>query len=529
MATIGRSARQLLMQRLSIFRHASFVMALLLVHNGTAQLLNETLVATGDPVYIIKGCRLSDGGYVLCGRNTSTAALDLLRLTPDGVVIWAQELQAPLGQGVYDVSGILQSANGDFCVLASTDASALIPEHLLARFDLNGIPIWMQKLTYATSVTIDAGNGSGDIEEMANGDLVVNVPSLNKPTLTRFTATGLPIWSTSFTTPDTVYTSHPSFDIEETDDGGILMCGIDVSHPFVIRTDTAGDLVWSRTYYPVYNFCLPQCLKVLPDGDILIAGNHDNATMMMRMSATGTIQWLKHYSVAPGAQWFDSMERSDDGTFFICSRDGAVVQHVDTGGNVLSVYNTYDPTNWAQLTCVSGAGGYAHMAGVLWFSQGAFWKPYLTRLNMDSVFACVFDPTTSTITDIPSVVGATGVQTMFASNEPVTVTPLTWAVTPRAWTGQFFCADPDALPALATAAISVSPTLVTAGGSVNVGLSRQTTVKADWYAANGAWVKRTIITGPDAVLSTTGFSPGLYTLRLSEGGKVLHSARVAMQ
>ena len=118
---------------------------------------------------------------------------------------------------------------------------------------------------------------------------------------------------------------------------------------------------------------------------------------------------------------------------------------------------------------------------------------------------------------------------MFGSDQPVTLTTLNWEFSPNAWTSEEVCSFPDAVPTIGHTTISVTPTLLAAGATVNVDLGDRTAAQAHWFSASGARVRSATITGNQGQLATAGLASGLYTLRLSADGEVLHTVRVVVQ
>ena len=507
-------------------RCTTLLLASLLCSALVAQSFDRAIQPVGASFGPMNQCRLSDGGYLMTGFDYDNNTFKMVRVGSSGAIVWGSQLSALQSPQVGQVTAMGELANGDLYMLVATYVQ-MFPTWNLLRMDGNGNVLWQQLMGYSSAVQGDYSFRSAHVIETSTGDLIVNIPSSNKPLLTKLSASGAPIWSKSFTsTEDSTYDKHPSFDVAPTDDGGVFMCGKDRDWPYVIRTDADGNVVWSQTFYQVSTYSHLRAMEVLPNGDLLFAGMHDPYGAMMRMSSTGTILWLKHFL---GSYYFNSMVSLGDGTFLLGEGDFGTLLHVDADGNLLSAFAPALMDYSPGLHCISGADGFAHLAGSLYVNNTSTVHNYVTRFNPDQPPACLFQPTTMSVVDFAGVAGTTGVSTMGGSDQPVTLTTLNWEFSPNAWTSEEVCSFHDAVPTIGHSTISVTPTLLAAGATVNVDLGDRTAAQAHWFSASGARVRSATITGNQGQLATAGLASGLYTLRLSADGEVLHTVRVVVQ
>lgn len=470
--------------------------------------------------------RLNDGGTLICGVDWSVYNFHILRVSPTGDVLWSMQVPSTPGQELFDVMTSGQFANGDVFVMVSASIN-FIPERVLLRLSDTGDLVWVMHLDYGEGLLGNYTTRASHVAETSSGDIIVNVSAENRSVLTKLTPAGGLIWSKSFTTSvDTLYDKHPSFDMQVMSDDGVLLCGKDRDWPFLLRTDANGDMTWGRTYYAVTTYSHFRAMEVLPNGDMLFSGMHDGVGALMRIDASGSIQWLKHFNVGG---YYQSLEPLGDGTFLMCSEGNGNVLRVDADGNLLTAFACGTNTFSAGLFCLSGAGGYAHMAGQVVDNNSWVSYNYLSHFDINSPPTCLFQPLEAEAFDVPSVVGATGVSLLEQMTEPVTVTPLEWTMFPADWTTGVFCGFAEAVTTVAPGSVSISPTLLSPGEAVNVSIAAPVTGQADWFAINGALAKTATFTGEQAKLPTDGLVPGLYTLRLSVAGSRVSSARIALQ
>ncbi|MBK6777307.1 MAG: hypothetical protein IPG74_16205 [Flavobacteriales bacterium] len=507
-------------------RSTALIASSLLCISLLAQSMDRVVEPAGSGLNHMLACHLSDGGYLMCGTDLNNGNFKLVRLSANGTPLWGKQMPTSvLGQGIYSISTMGQLANGDLYFMANVYGMGMWAARVLARLDADGNIVWLRGLDFGSVVGDDYWLRSARVMETATGELMVNVPATQNPVIAKLTAAGDAIWAKSVTsTEDTVYNKHPTFDMVPTDDGGVIVCGKARDWPYVMRMDGNGAVISSRTYYAVTDYTHLRAMELLSNGDLLLAGMNDGAGMMMRLASDGSIQWQKQFNTTG----FTGMEALGNDSFMLSTEYGDIVR-VDADGNVANAFNGYTDNTQAWLYCFSGADGYVHMAGSVYDNITWDQKNYITRVVPDAPPECVFVGLAVTTTDEPAVVGNTGVITMVASDEPMTVAPLYWQFDPTFWNSEVLCGFPESVGTVDGLPVVVTPTLLLSGEPLQVQCGEATMLMADWYAANGAWVNGIGIAGPNAVLSTTGFAAGLYTLRLSAGGTVVHSARVAVQ
>ncbi|MEO8068412.1 MAG: WD40 repeat domain-containing protein [Flavobacteriales bacterium] len=470
--------------------------------------------------------RLNDGGTLICGVDWSVYNFHIVRVSPTGNVLWAMQVPSTPGQELFDVMASGEFANGDVFVMVDASIN-FVPERVLLRLGSAGDLLWVMHLDYGDGLLGNYTTRASHVAETSIGDIIVNVSAENRSVLTKLTPAGSLLWSKSFTTSvDTTYNKHPSFDMQVMSDDGVLLCGKDRDWPYLLRTNANGDMVWGRTYNVVYNYSHFRAMEVLPNGDVLLSGMHDGNGALMRIGASGSIQWLKHFDLGG---YYQSLEALGDGTYLMCSESTCKILRVDGDGNLLNAFACGTGDLSAGLFCLSGAGGYAHMAGQVVDNTSWTSYNYLARFDIDTPPPCLFQPLTVEVIDVPSVVGAMGMSILEQLVEPVTVTPLTWTIFPSEWTSDVFCGVAETVSAAETGSVSISPTLLPTGGAVNVALASPVSAQAEWFAMSGALAKSATFTGQQATLGTDGLVPGLYTLRLSVAGTPVSSARIALQ
>ena len=140
--------------------------------------------------------------------------------------------------------------------------------------------------------------------------LVGTVEAINSPAdvyVVRLDALGDKVWSRTYGGPQRAW-ARP---VLTTPDGGILLAGSissiqeDIS---LIRLNASGDVLWSRTYGGVDTHEWVSTAITTSDGGLLLAGGikprssalDDSDTLLVKLDASGNIQWSRRYDLYGG-------------------------------------------------------------------------------------------------------------------------------------------------------------------------------------------------------------------------------------
>lgn len=501
---------------------AAFLLALA---PTTAQEFERTYSLENQSIDITNASLLADGGYAFAAVSYMTSYFTITRTDPMGVPMWSKYITTQPFISVQSVSAIGQFTNGDLYVLVNGYDQTLDYRGLV-RLSLEGTVLWAKKLQFNNANDPDYSYRAAKVIEQPSGDILVSIPATMDPVLAKLSSTGAPIWAKSITsTEDTLYDKHPTFDCEPTDDGGCVLCGKDRDWPFVMQVDANGNIVWNQTYYQVDLYSHLRNMEVLPNGDLLFAGMHDISAMMMRMSPSGTILWMKHY---PAEYYFESMRSLGDGTFLLVNQGYGTMLHVNADGDVLSHFKA-NSSMTPSLFSVSGANGMAHVAGGVY--DGVNWtsSAYIARFAPDSPPGCMYTEATTAVVDVPSVANTSGTTTMVQQTEPMVVSELAVSLVALTLTDGALCGIAAGVEERPSSDVTFFPSVVSNGQPLNVDLGTFENAKFQWVAANGALAREQNLGASKGTLSTTGLAPGLYTLLTMNNGSRVHTARIVVE
>jgi len=201
-----------------------------------------------DQAYWVE--ELTDGGYIITGCTQSFGANNtdvlLIRLDTNGETVWIKTF----GYGGSD-SGycVIESADGGFIVVGTTDPDMYNPDVWIIKTDLDGNIIW------------DKTFGGADWEEAYmiqqtydNGYILVGTTASfgagsNDILLFKIDAYGNNEWMKTFGGSE----SDSGYSVQETKDHGYFITG-EITNPisqlpdiYIIKTDSDGNNEWTKT------------------------------------------------------------------------------------------------------------------------------------------------------------------------------------------------------------------------------------------------------------------------------------------
>lgn len=285
--------------------------------------------------------QMSDGGYAL--HMEEFGGLNdwhMLRTDEQGNVLWSDELDHAGGKA----SDLAELPNGDL-VFIGHDGGFGDPQLLLRKDGLTGTTEWMRWYI--------AGNG-GDLEPYSiviapDSTIVISgahVGSTVDACLYAFSPDGVPLWSTSISTPD----NERAQGLARAQNGDYVVCGRMTQdttlYPdmgaFVARLTATGQPIWSKHLtHPGFPMLWTMHAAMANDGGILLSGYFANPVYyplgFLKLDAngnscpycpsvdTGTPDTLD-IILAPdgGYQFIGPWAGSTDITFMLDSITGAV-------------------------------------------------------------------------------------------------------------------------------------------------------------------------------------------------------------
>ncbi len=281
----------------------------------------------------------ADGGLVLAGQTESYGAggtdLWLFKVDSAGVPLWSETY----GTASDDWGTIEPLAAGGFVMSGFQTGIGVQNQNWAARLDESGNNLWQKKVG-------GLGAGYHGLVEVSGGFLVygtstiIQIPSYSFVfKLLKLDGNGNVLWNKELTTAD-MRTGIPY----ELADGSIVVNGSSTSvtagtsDAWLMKLSSTGAILWQYTYGGSGSdsgFAL-----ATPDGGFLLIGatkswglntaEDDPATdaWLVKLSATGTIQWQKAYGTA-GAEYATAFPANDGGYLLSGSTSSATTAKTD--------------------------------------------------------------------------------------------------------------------------------------------------------------------------------------------------------
>jgi len=211
---------------------------------------------------------MGDGYLVTAGRLGATVdTLRLLRVDPNGAVLWAETFADPGGLGP---SRAVKTQDGGFLVAGTRDIAAAA-DFYAARFDAAGDLLWAR--TYG---------GAGDDE---------------------------------------------AYDVVATSDGGFLLAGqtdsfgVVFNATWVVKLDRDGEVEWQRLFDTGGNF-LGYAAVESPQGGFLVGGHQFSSGLLLRLDPAGEVTWARAYDGGSDNDYLVAAAAYPDGSFAVVGSTG---------------------------------------------------------------------------------------------------------------------------------------------------------------------------------------------------------------
>ncbi|MCW3105322.1 MAG: hypothetical protein JWO09_3762 [Bacteroidetes bacterium] len=215
----------------------------------------------------------SDGGFILCGQyGGSGGNSHLLRLDPAGNIVWNRLYGHSIWSG--NAEHVKQTSDLGFIVLGNYSQDGYSQEYLV-KTNSAGDTLWTR--TYEVSGPHHFYNG--DILQSADGGYAIvsssDIPGNNNDIiLVKTNSNGDILWTRSYGTPE--HESRPY--ISETPDHGYVIgatraAAVTSSDETVllIKTDDTGNMEWTNSYAGAGSTSLFS-VRMAADGGLIIAG-----------------------------------------------------------------------------------------------------------------------------------------------------------------------------------------------------------------------------------------------------------------
>jgi hypothetical protein len=297
-------------------------------------------------------CETSDGGYIVAGYTSSSAAgsndLLLLKLNNGGSIAWQKTYGETGSNYAYTVE---QTLDGGYLLAGYTHnlTPAQNIDTLLLKIDKDGGVIWQK--TYGGSDT------------------------------------------------DIVYAA------DQTREGGYVIAGYTNSFGaggkdiLIMKLSSAGDIIWQKVYGTSQSDEEALSVQQTLDGGFVVAGNMQSCSLglkdilVLKLNPQGDIMWTKLYGQEEEYDYVASIKQTPDGGYIL----GGHVSAFDTGGGNMQVIKTDASGTAVWHTTLGGNlfdriysldltidGGYVLAGASLSFGQGGD-DLWIIKLNSSGV------------------------------------------------------------------------------------------------------------------------------------------------
>jgi hypothetical protein len=235
-------------------------------------------------------------------------------------------------------------------------------------------------------------DGDTDLDADNIGELCDNCPAVFNPSQTDTYGNGFgdacdqPGWARAYGTSAGRETARA---VEQTADGGYVVAGTvqeqEQYYPYgwigdawVVKLDVHGDVEWEQTYDADSDDDAARAIRQTPDGGYVVAGyatvsdgyggTHRDA-WVLKLDATGGIEWHKAYDLTDEDEAYDVRPTSDGG-YIVAGKRGMIgpfidedawVLKLDSGGNVVwekQYDGEFDPDDARAVLEIPGGGYY---------------------------------------------------------------------------------------------------------------------------------------------------------------------------
>ena len=356
--------------------------------------------------------------------------------------------------------------------------------------------------------------GFSSIVATSDDQLVVSMGLIDRTVAMRLNMEGGMLWANRYVTDLSPTNKNPGFDFTATDDGGVLLTEKAEDDIFLVRLSSDGSVQWARRY-PNGGYCHTRAAILLEDGGFLIAGSKDTSPFAARLDAAGGVIWQKEYALDEGImESFDKALELPDGDFLLTPSSGSV--------GIMGM--RVSPLGAPSSAHTIGGDGYTRIIGrhegLVLFGGRAFVAGdsgtqdamLLVATGEDMVLGCAQESTGVTASDIavpPPIYGCTVVQEAIVQDMVETSTSVVQ------FGARPLCASISGTVERTAPRWRVFPSPTSAGGPLRVELDRSRDgLFVEVMSSAGEHMASTALTEGRSTLSTAGWSPGLYLIRM---------------
>ena len=310
-----------------------------------------------DKAYSIQ--QTSDGGYIVAGESSSfstdhTTEMWILKLRSNGDIEWKKryhQTEDYLHEGAYSAR---QTSDGGYIVVGWMNSNGAT-DIIAMKLANDGSIVW-QKDIGKTPDGIYSYDPHDDkaysVEQTSDGGYIIAGKTTTSltwtpvPWIIKLSPTGEIQWNREF--PYHLDENGKKFSIKETSDGGYIYVASlykSVGHgdELVMKLNSTGGLEWAKTYHG-NNWDNAFDINQTNDGGYIVVGRSNSFSgsiatelWLLKLSATGDIQWQKQYGDAHHSAAGFAVKQTNDGGYVVAGmspENDFWVLKLDTNGSI---------------------------------------------------------------------------------------------------------------------------------------------------------------------------------------------------
>ncbi|HEY6161429.1 MAG TPA: T9SS type A sorting domain-containing protein, partial [Bacteroidia bacterium] len=447
--------------------------------------------------------------------------LIVVKMSTSGQVQWSESLVvATSDTGAVGACTIMESPAGGYHLLLSNYRSGATVYDLI-HLDYSGNLVWNKSYSVGNAPVYNAPQMHAE----ANGNVLLVFSVYDRISLMRVDANGNTVWSGAYTS-DPNEPKNPGFDAAPCSDGGILASGKANADIFLVKLDATGQVQWTKRFGN-NSYDHPNCVIKTNDGNNIIGGydidynSFITNAYLLKIDNSGNVIWYKKYA---NIQSFDRLLQMANGYMVGLGTNMIVV--MDQNGNPISckvadaypdyLYLMNIARTYSDDLLALGAGYDSSFAGtnVLF---GSSWMSMLwcnVSDSLVSVSGTVFSPvvTSNTFSMMPA---------------PINISAAVYSSSSFTTGSANFCVGTQVDEQGENTAASIYPDPVNSFATIDMGSVNTSNAVFVLYDILGNEVKRMMITGQQTRLERGDLPAGIYMYRIlmpgssSMGGKLI--------
>lgn len=314
-----------------------FILFVLLSGMLNAQsLFHKKIAIPGYPDFTVTDfSTCSDGGYIGCGQSQSFSPV-IFKTDANGGIVWAKYVSSGDSNSLTLAHVVGECIGGGYYFLGEgTDYGNNIT-YFLVKLDATCNVLWSKKIPFS-----DNPYSTPIINQKPNGDFII-IPSVySQSGIIVINSNGVFLWGLMFGDDP----KCPSFSGLATSDGGFIISGKDNSDVFLVKLNATGIVQWASRYQDPNLYSQPRSIIQTQDGNYLISGLRTdyfsglNGGFVMKINSNGNMLWHKTYAYANYDYYFNKAAELQNGDIVLISGNQYSylphISKIDQNGNLI--------------------------------------------------------------------------------------------------------------------------------------------------------------------------------------------------